>query len=116
MLLVMETTGLFNSQFSQLSIITKDRIESFLPGLWEETFKINNKNEVKQQQPSPQPPNANVTGEETITNETNAVVNEEKSVQQDQTKESEQQQQLENLNDQNNESLKANSKTEIKDI
>jgi hypothetical protein len=118
MLLVMETTGLFNSQFSQLSIITKDRIESFLPGLWEETFKINNKNEVKQQQPSPQPPNTNVTVEETITNETNVVVNEEKdkSVQQDQPKASEQQQQLENLNDQNSEFLKANNKTEIKDI
>ena len=55
MLLVMETTGLFNItasssnniKFSQLSSITKDRIESFLPGLWEETFKINNKNEMK---------------------------------------------------------------------
>ena len=46
MLLVMETTGLFNKdntdvKFSQLCSITKDRIESFLPGLWEDLFKGN---------------------------------------------------------------------------
>ena len=46
MLLVMETTGLFNQnnpdiKFSQLCSITKDRIESFLPGLWEDLFKPN---------------------------------------------------------------------------
>jgi len=46
MLLVMDTTGLFNQnnsdvKFSQLCIITKDRIESFLPGLWEDLFKAN---------------------------------------------------------------------------
>ncbi len=46
MLLVMETTGLFNQnnsniKFSQLCVITKDRIESFLPGLWEDLFKAN---------------------------------------------------------------------------
>ena len=45
----METTGLFNKnnpdiKFSQLCSITKDRIESFLPGLWEDLFKVNNKN------------------------------------------------------------------------
>jgi brefeldin A-resistance guanine nucleotide exchange factor 1 len=56
MLLVMETTGLFNSELSQLSIITKDRIESFLPGLWSETFKINSKNELKVVKPSSPPP------------------------------------------------------------
>ncbi len=41
----METTGLFNKEnsdlkFSQLCTITKDRIESFLPGLWEDLFKV----------------------------------------------------------------------------
>ena len=46
MLLVMETTGLFNKdnsdiKFSQLCGITKDRIESFLPGLWEDLFRSN---------------------------------------------------------------------------
>jgi hypothetical protein len=40
----METTGLFNPnnpdiKFSQLCSITKDRIESFLPGLWEDLFR-----------------------------------------------------------------------------
>ncbi len=40
----METTGLFNQisqdvKFSQLCLITKDRIELFLPGLWDELFK-----------------------------------------------------------------------------
>jgi hypothetical protein len=44
MLLVMETTGLFNEnnadiKFSTLCSITKDRIESFLPGLWEDLFR-----------------------------------------------------------------------------
>ncbi len=53
MLLVMETTGLFNQnnsnvKFSQLCVITKDRIESFLPGLWEDLFKLNAKN-IQQQ-------------------------------------------------------------------
>lgn len=43
----METTGLFNKEntdvkFSQLCGITKDRIESFLPGLWTDLFKVNN--------------------------------------------------------------------------
>ena len=42
----METTGLFNKdnsdiKFSQLCGITKDRIESFLPGLWEDLFRSN---------------------------------------------------------------------------
>lgn len=53
MLLVMETTGLFNeapstpggsentNHFSSLCSITKDRIESFLPGLWEDLFRAN---------------------------------------------------------------------------
>ena len=55
----METTGLFNQnnpdiKFSQLCVITKDRIESFLPGLWEETFKINNSsNQASKSAPSP---------------------------------------------------------------
>lgn len=49
MLLVMETTGLFNENqdsklFSSLCSITKDRIESFLPGLWEDLFRVNTKN------------------------------------------------------------------------
>lgn len=40
----METTGLFSqinqdAKFTQLCLITKDRIESFLPGLWDELFK-----------------------------------------------------------------------------
>ncbi|CAF0759689.1 unnamed protein product [Adineta steineri] len=39
MLLVMNTTGLFDGD-QPLSIITKDRIHSFLPGLWEEVFKM----------------------------------------------------------------------------
>jgi hypothetical protein len=44
----METTGLFSQtnqdiRCSQLCIITKDRIESFLPGLWDDLFKINPK-------------------------------------------------------------------------
>ncbi|CAF0877301.1 unnamed protein product [Brachionus calyciflorus] len=46
MLLVMETTGLFNqtnadAKFSSLCAITKDRIESFLPGLWQDLFRVN---------------------------------------------------------------------------
>ncbi|CAF2138284.1 unnamed protein product [Rotaria magnacalcarata] len=39
MLLVMNTTGLFDGE-QPLSVITKDRIHSFLPGLWEEVFKM----------------------------------------------------------------------------
>jgi hypothetical protein len=39
MLLVMNTTGLFDGD-QPLSVITKDRIHSFLPGLWEEVFKM----------------------------------------------------------------------------
>jgi hypothetical protein len=39
MLLVMNTTGLFDNDES-LTVITKDRIHSFLPGLWDEVFKI----------------------------------------------------------------------------
>lgn len=48
MLLVMETTGLFKegetTHFSSLGSITKDRIDSFLPGLWEDLFRVNTKN------------------------------------------------------------------------
>ncbi|UJR20526.1 hypothetical protein I4U23_023653 [Adineta vaga] len=39
MLLVMNTSGLFEPD-QPLTIITKDRIHTFLPGLWEEVFKI----------------------------------------------------------------------------
>lgn len=39
MLLVMNTTGLFDDDQS-LTVITKERIHSFFPGLWEEVFKI----------------------------------------------------------------------------
>jgi hypothetical protein len=39
MLLVMNTTGLFDSD-QPLTAITKDRMHSFLPGLWEEVFKM----------------------------------------------------------------------------
>jgi hypothetical protein len=39
MLLVMNTTGLFDED-QPLTAITKDRIHSFLPGLWEEVFKM----------------------------------------------------------------------------
>ena len=39
MLLVMNTTSLFESDRA-LTVITKDRIHSFLPGLWEEVFKM----------------------------------------------------------------------------
>lgn len=39
MLLVMNTTGLFESN-QPLTVITKDRIDTFLVGLWEEVFKI----------------------------------------------------------------------------
>ena len=39
MLLVMNTTGLFDSDQS-LTVITKDWIHCFLPGLWEEVFKM----------------------------------------------------------------------------
>ena len=51
--LVMETTGLFSKdntdlKFSQLCGITKDRIESFLPGLWEDLFKVSNLNKISQ--------------------------------------------------------------------
>jgi hypothetical protein len=61
MLLVMETTGLFNQnnpdiKFSQLCSITKDRIESFLPGLWEDLFRINNKKTSLSPPASPSPP------------------------------------------------------------
>ncbi|CAF2709471.1 unnamed protein product [Rotaria sp. Silwood2] len=39
MLFVMNTTGLFDGD-QPLTVITKDRIHSFLPGLWEEVFKM----------------------------------------------------------------------------
>jgi hypothetical protein len=39
MLLVMNTTSLFEPD-QPLTVITKDRIQSFLPGLWDEVFKI----------------------------------------------------------------------------
>jgi hypothetical protein len=39
MLLVMNTTSLFDGD-QPLTVITKDRIHSFLPGLWEEVFKM----------------------------------------------------------------------------
>ena len=39
MLLVMNTTGLFDNNQS-LVVMTKDRIQSFFPSLWEEVFKI----------------------------------------------------------------------------
>jgi hypothetical protein len=39
MLLVMNTTNLFESDQS-FTGITKDRIQSFLPSLWDEVFKI----------------------------------------------------------------------------
>lgn len=39
MLLVMHTTGLFDGT-QPLTVITKDRIHSFIPGLWEEVFKM----------------------------------------------------------------------------
>ena len=39
MLLVMNTSGLFEPD-QPLTVITKDRIHTFLPGLWEEVFKI----------------------------------------------------------------------------
>ncbi|CAF3886360.1 unnamed protein product [Adineta steineri] len=39
MLLVMNTTGLFEPD-QPLTVVTKDRIHSFLPGLWDEVFKI----------------------------------------------------------------------------
>ena len=35
----MNTTGLFDRD-QALTVITKDRIHSFLPGLWEEVFKM----------------------------------------------------------------------------
>ena len=38
MLLVMNTTSLFDPD-QPLTLITIDRIRSFLPGLWEEVFK-----------------------------------------------------------------------------
>lgn len=52
----METTGLFSrinpdTKFTQLSLITKDRIELFLPGLCDELFKTpkSGKDEQKQE-------------------------------------------------------------------
>jgi hypothetical protein len=39
MVLVMNTTGLFDGD-QPLTVITKDRMHSFLPGLWEEVFKM----------------------------------------------------------------------------
>ncbi len=35
----MNTTGLFDTD-QPFTVITKDRIETFLPGLWDEVFKI----------------------------------------------------------------------------
>ncbi|CAF4900663.1 unnamed protein product [Rotaria sp. Silwood1] len=35
----MNTTGLFDGD-QPLTVITKDRIHSFLPGLWDEVFKM----------------------------------------------------------------------------
>jgi hypothetical protein len=39
MLLVMNTTSLFDPD-QPLTVITKDRIHTFLPGLWDEVFKV----------------------------------------------------------------------------
>lgn len=39
MLLVMNTTGLFDDNES-LTVITKQTIHGFFPGLWEEVFKV----------------------------------------------------------------------------
>ena len=39
MLLVMNTTSLFDPD-QPLTVITKDRIQTFFPGLWDEVFKI----------------------------------------------------------------------------
>ena len=39
MLLVMNTTSLFDPE-QQLTVITKDRLHTFLPGLWDEVFKV----------------------------------------------------------------------------
>ena len=39
MLLVMNTTSLFDAD-QPLTVITKDRIHSFLPGLWDDVFKV----------------------------------------------------------------------------
>ena len=55
MLLVMETTGLFSqinsndTKCTQLCLITKDRIELFLPGLWDELFKTSSKSSNKEE-------------------------------------------------------------------
>lgn len=53
----METTGLFNEhsadiKFSSLCSITKDRIESFLPGLWEDLFRVNTTNNNNNKTPT----------------------------------------------------------------
>jgi hypothetical protein len=55
MLLVMETTALFSqinsndTKCTQLCLITKDRIELFLPGLWDELFKTSSKSSNKEE-------------------------------------------------------------------
>ncbi len=51
----METTGLFSqinsndTKCTQLCLITKDRIELFLPGLWDELFKTSPKSSNKEE-------------------------------------------------------------------
>jgi len=39
MLLVMNTTSLFDPE-QALTKLTRDKIETFLPGLWDDVFKI----------------------------------------------------------------------------
>ncbi|CAF1184629.1 unnamed protein product, partial [Didymodactylos carnosus] len=74
MLLVMHTTGLFNVG-QQLTTISKDRIHSFLPGLWDEVFKMSPSPSIVQtlQQSTSQTDNIS---QETVTNsnETSSVM------------------------------------------
>ena len=75
MLLVMETTGLFNqtntdAKFSLLCLITKDRIELFLPGLWNELFKTTPKVTSNDTQPH----DTTINNEQKVENNTHEAV------------------------------------------
>jgi hypothetical protein len=77
MLLVMDTTGLFNMSSSDLKIcqlrdVTKDRIDSFLPGLWQDLFKERKNNIIKNNENNIDTiDNNNTTYDNTLENEKN---------------------------------------------
>ncbi len=75
----METTGLFNQtnqdiKCSQLCLITKDRIESFLPGLWDDLFKTGPKSTISSDAVDTQKPQNEVKPSQDVASFTNSAI------------------------------------------